>query len=60
MFVLPTIITEIFNSLGKLKINDVVGIDGVSAEVLKTSLPVIFFVIEILFLTLFCGWFPKS
>ena len=31
----PTILTEVFNTVGFLKNNKAVGIDGVSAEVLK-------------------------
>ena len=43
MFAFPTNMTEVLNTVGKLKNNRAVGIDGVSAEVIKTSLPVIIF-----------------
>ena len=38
MFASRKIMTEVFNTLGNLKKNKAAGIDGVSVEVLKTSL----------------------
>ena len=44
MFAFPTNMTEVFNTVGSFKNNEAVGIDGVSGEVLKTSLAVIVFI----------------
>ena len=52
--------TENFDTVVDLKNNKAVGTDGVSAEELKTSHPVIVFVsIEFRYLFLSCGWFQK-
>ena len=56
----PTNMTEVSNTVVKLKNNKQVGIDGVSAEVLKTSLLVIILIlIQFLKLSSSRGWFPK-
>ena len=41
MFASPTNMTEVFKSISNMKIIKAVGNDGVSAEVLQTSLPMI-------------------
>ena len=58
-FALPNIRTKVFNAVGQLKNNKVNVNVSVSAKVLKTSLPVIIFFIEFIFLLLSRGWFLK-
>ena len=60
MFAFPTNITKVFNTEGNLENDTAVGINGVSAEVLKTSLPVfIFILLEFLNLFLSRNCFSK-
>ena len=44
LFAYATNLTQIFDTVGNLENNNAIGTDGVSAEVLKISLPVIVFV----------------
>ena len=53
MFAFPTNFTEVFNTLSSLKNNEAVANDGVSAEVLKTSLPMIIFLLIDFFQSVF-------
>ena len=60
LFAFPTNMNEVFKRVGNLKNNQAVRIDSVSAEVLKTSLPVFFFILfDFLNLSSSRGWLPK-
>ena len=60
MFTFPTNKTKNFNTVGKLENKKIVGIAGVSADLLKTSLPVNIFRSNVyLILSLSRGWFLK-
>ena len=57
MFAFPTNLTEVFITLHSLKNKKFVGIDGVSAELRKTSFPVNIFILgEFLSVALSRGW----
>ena len=43
MFAFPTNMTEVFNTIGNLKNKKAVGTDGVSVEVIKTSIRLFLF-----------------
>ena len=60
IFASPNNMADVFNTVSNLKNNKAVGIDGVSAEVLKFSLLVFnFFLIEFLNLSLLRGCLPN-
>ena len=60
MFAFPAKMTEVFITAINLESNETVGIDVVSAKVLKISVPVIIFVlIDFPNLSLSRGWFPR-
>ena len=49
MFVFPTNMTEVFNTVGDLRNKKAVGINVLSAEVLRTSVPANIFIFELIF-----------
>ena len=52
MFAYPTDMTGVFNTVGKLEKNEVIGAQDVSAEILKNLLPVSIFVLSEFFVPL--------
>ena len=60
MVAYPTSMTDVFLTIGSLEKHKAIGVDGVSAQVLKISLSLIFFLLtHIIILHLSCGCIPN-